>query len=88
MTLACPKCGGTTFGQARLGELDEYWEAIFDVDGEVEYQAILDDGTEIHELSDFSCLSCDWLVVNGDGSPADEPDEIKSVLVQKPPKKG
>ncbi len=81
--LSCPACGVTSFYQKRTISYDEYGVVSISLCGEIE-----DKGFEKRERNDdessgaYYCMSCGWELVDENGEPITDPDEIVAKFEQ------
>lgn len=75
--LACPTCGCTTFYQHRIISYGEHCVVSFSLIGEIEEELIEDRECNGEESSGaYYCKSCGWKLIDENGEPITEPDEI------------
>jgi len=75
--LSCPVCGRTTFYQKRTISYDEYGVVSFSGCGEIDDERIEDRERNGEGSSGaYYCSSCGWKLMDENGEPITEPDEI------------
>jgi hypothetical protein len=79
--LTCPECGNDTFTQQRSMIYDESVVAKFNSRGEVDDEFIEDSECSGEESAlAHECKQCGWELVDEDGDPITEPDEVVAVF--------
>jgi len=81
--LTCPECGNDEFTQQRSMIYDESVVAQFNLQGEVDDEVI--EGSECSgedSAQAYECKQCGWELVDQDGDPITEPDEIVAKFEQ------
>lgn len=75
--LACPACGCTSFEQDRITSNAETRTVWLAPTGEIEDERIEDqEMTDVESSGAYRCENCGWQVVDENGDPIDDPDEI------------
>ena len=75
--LTCPECGSDEFTQQRSMIYDESVVAKFNSRGEVDDEFIEDSECSGEDSAQaYECKQCGWELVDEDGEPITEPDEI------------
>jgi len=81
--LSCPVCGGTTFYQKRKISYDEFGVVSFSLCGEIEDEGFEDrERNEDEPLGAYHCTFGCWELVDENGEPITEPDEIVAKFEQ------
>jgi hypothetical protein len=80
--LSCPACGTTTFYQKRTTSLNEYYVVSFSLCGEIEDECFEDQERNGEESGAYYCQSCGWELMDENGAPITDPDEIVAKFEQ------